>query len=82
MSDINHHRSSKHKRRHEEGDSKSRSKKHGKHDKDANDRKRHRSEKSKKIRVIDEDDDEGVWCEKNIDMDGEKVSGVQKLSGE
>ena len=73
MTDVEQHRSSKHKKRHRDEESSSRSKKHDKHDKDRESKRRHKSEKSKKVRVIDDDADEDVWVEKNIDMDGENV---------
>lgn len=79
MTDVKHHRSSKHKKRHREDDHESKSKKHSRHDKDRESKKKNKSEKSKKVRVIDDDADEDVWIEKNIDMDGENVS-VQCIS--
>lgn len=62
-------RSSKHKRSSEK-DSESSSRKRVKH--------KHSSKKSKKkderLQVMDDDpDDEDMWVEKNIDLDGEKV---------
>ena len=74
MSDVDHHKPSSHKRRHDDDEGKSKSKKHRKHDKSGKDKKRHHSDKTKKVNVIDDDADEDVWVEKNIDMDGENVS--------
>ena len=47
--------------------------KHSKHDKGRETKKRHKSEKAKKVQVIDDDADEDVWVERNIDMEGEVV---------
>ena len=60
---------SKHKRSHDK-DRDSSSRKRAKH--------KHHSKKSSKksedhLHVVDDEDDEDIWVEKNIDMDGEKV---------
>ena len=71
-------KSSKHKRHVESSkdtDHGPRSKRRHKDDKSEHKtRKRHRDEHHKKVRVIDDDPDEDMWVEKNIDMDGERVS--------
>ncbi|KAF7297774.1 Complexed with Cdc5 protein cwf19 [Mycena kentingensis (nom. inval.)] len=59
--------SSKHKR--SKHDPERKSKKRSKHDDDGG--RKHK--KSKKLRIVDDDpDDEDMWVEKNIDMDGER----------
>ena len=62
---------SKHKRSHDKGDREHKKKRH-KSDKDGS---KHKSKGDHKTRIVDDDpNDEDMWEEKNIDMDGEKVS--------
>lgn len=63
---------SKHKRSRDKGDREHKKKRH-RSDKDTS---KHKSKTEHKTRIVDDDvDDEDMWMEKNIDMDGEKVRG-------
>jgi len=69
---------SKHKRSDDKEREHSSRKKH-KHDRDDPSRKKHKHKRDKHstggVQIVDDDpDDEDMWVEKNIDMDGEKVS--------
>lgn len=72
--------SSKHSKgsRSHEKDPDRKSKKKRKHDDDGGKKHKHKKVKeasSSKLTVVDDDpDDEDMWVEKNIDMDGERVS--------
>jgi hypothetical protein len=55
-------------------DSERKSKKRRKHDQDGRKHK-HRRKDSDKLHIVDDDpNDDDMWVEKNIDMDGERVS--------
>ncbi|KAI1789572.1 CwfJ C-terminus 1-domain-containing protein-like protein [Ganoderma leucocontextum] len=65
-------RSSKHKHRHDKDDREHKSKRKHKSDKESSGRKRSRKETGDHLHVLDDDvNDEDMWVEKNIDMDGE-----------
>jgi hypothetical protein len=65
MADRDHKSKSKH-----SSDKTKSSKKRSKHDEDGRERKRR--QKADKLQVLD-DEDEDMWVEKNIDMEGTKV---------
>lgn len=71
--DLEKH-SSKHKRSHDK-DPERKNKKRHKHDDEGRSKKRKRSDKDHgKLHITDDDPDEDdMWVEKNIDMDGERV---------
>lgn len=52
-------------------DERKKSKKRHRHDDDSG--KRHKRKKEK-VEIMDAEDDEELWVEKNIDMDGERAS--------
>lgn len=68
-------RASKHKHRHDSDDREHKSKRRhrDKADKESS-RKRSRKDDGGHLHIVDDDaNDEDMWVEKNIDMDGEKV---------
>lgn len=76
MNDHNEQHSSKHKRSHEK-DPDRKSKKRHKHDDEASSSRKHKrkdKERSKLKITNDDPNDDDMWVEKNIDMDGERVS--------
>jgi hypothetical protein len=75
MDDRTERHSSKHKRSHEK-DPDRKSKKRHKHDDETSSRKHRRKDKEhSKLKITDDDpNDDDMWVEKNIDMDGERVS--------
>lgn len=72
-------RPSKHKHRHRDKDEREyKSKRKHKHDKESgSSRKRSRKDDGDKLHIVDDDtNDEDMWVEKNIDMEGEVVRGL------
>ncbi|TBU47785.1 CwfJ C-terminus 1-domain-containing protein-like protein [Dichomitus squalens] len=65
-------RSSKHKHRHDKGDREHKSKRKHKAQEGSSSRKRSRQDNGEHFHIVDEDaNDEDMWVEKNIDMEGE-----------
>jgi hypothetical protein len=63
------------KHREKEGDKKS--KKRRKHDDDGRKHKHRRKGSDSKLQIVDDDvNEDNMWVEKNIDMDGERVSST------
>ena len=82
MGDDDKKRSSKHKRSHESGErDRHKSKKHHKSHHDKEERSKHKEKKDRDApRIVDDDAaDEDMWVEKNIDMDGDKVSRTHSI---
>lgn len=76
MGDDKERKASKHKRSHEK-DPERKSKKRHKHGDEggSSSKKRSKRDRSDKLHITDDDpNDEDMWVEKNIDMDGERVS--------
>jgi hypothetical protein len=66
--------SSKYKRSRKDSDRKTR-KRYKHEDREDSRKPKHKENDHQKLRITDDDpDDEDMWVEKNIDMDGEKVS--------
>jgi hypothetical protein len=60
------------------GDSSTQSKKkHSHHDGDGGPSRKRR--KRDKLKIVDDDPNDDMWVEKNIDMDGEQVGGLNFL---
>ncbi|KAI0657373.1 CwfJ C-terminus 1-domain-containing protein-like protein [Cubamyces menziesii] len=71
MGDDNARHSSKHKSRHDKDDREHKSKRRHKSDKESS-RKRSRKVDSDRLHIVDDDvNDDDMWVEKNIDMEGE-----------
>ena len=74
MSPDDSKRSSRHKHRHDKDNREHKSKRKHKSDKESSSRKRSRKDTEDHLHVVDDDvNDEDMWVEKNIDMDGEVV---------
>ena len=80
-SDSTEKHSSKHKK-HRDSDTDRKHKKRRKHD-DNDDVDRYRKHKHRKrdkdegkVNIVDDGDDENLWVEKDMDMDGERVSDI------
>ncbi|KAI0826861.1 CwfJ C-terminus 1-domain-containing protein-like protein [Trametes gibbosa] len=77
-------RASKHKHRHDKDDREHKSKRrhHDKSQKEGGSRKRSRKDEGGHLKIVDDDaNDEDMWVEKNIDMDGEVVLAANIPSG-
>ena len=73
--DDNARHSAKHKSRHDKDDREHKSKRRHKSDKESS-RKRSRKVDSDRLHIVDDDvNDDDMWVEKNIDMEGEVVRG-------
>lgn len=82
MGDNTKDKSRKHKHHSRDKDEEKKSKKRHRHDRDDEDSgrmsKKHKHRKEEGLTVVDDDLDEGdMWVEKNIDMDGERVSHLE-----
>ncbi|PIL22586.1 hypothetical protein GSI_15275 [Ganoderma sinense ZZ0214-1] len=76
-------RSSKHKHRHDKDNREHKSKRKHKSDKEGSSRKRSRKDTADHVHVLDDDvNDEDMWVEKNIDMEGEVPLATDIPSGE
>ena len=73
-------RSSKHKHRHDKDDREHKSKRKHKSGKEGSSRKRSRKDTADHLHVVDDDvNDEDMWVEKNIDMEGEVVRAFRPV---
>lgn len=69
---------SKHRSRHDRDDREHKSKRRHKSDKEGSSRKRSRKDDAEHLHIVDDDvNDDDMWVEKNIDMEGEVVRGLR-----